>query len=265
VNPPQRLTVHQERDLVIATEAGDPEAARQLIETFLPAINGVARRFRGVVAVERQELVQEGVAALLFAARRFDPALETPFWGYAAFWVRKSMQELVADLSRPVALSDRAVRGLAAVRAARNDYLQADGREPTSQELAQATGLTRDQVAQLLAADRMPWSLQARVDPDDESAGTLGDRIPDPAAEAAFEVVLDDLELEHVHALGERLSDREMTVIRAHFGLGQTPLTLSQIGGALGLSAERARQIEAGALGKLRTLLAQPALAHDSP
>ena len=138
----------------------------------------MARRFGGVEGVDRQELVQEGVAALLFAARRYDPRLETPFWAYAAFWVRKAMQELVADLSRAVALSDRAVRGLAAIRAARAERLQAGHREPTVDELAQATGLTRGQVAQLLAADRPAASLHARVDSDDGSAGTMGDPIP---------------------------------------------------------------------------------------
>src|ERR1700754_1015657 len=115
----ERLTVRQERDLVIAVEGGDPEACRRLVEAFLPAIFGVARGFRSWTGVERQELVQEGVAGLLFAARRYDPRLGPPFWAYASFWVRKAMQELVADLTRPVALSDRAVRSLALVKSAR--------------------------------------------------------------------------------------------------------------------------------------------------
>jgi DNA-directed RNA polymerase sigma subunit (sigma70/sigma32) len=71
------------------------------------------------------ELLQEGVAGLLVAARRYDTTLTTPFWAYASFWVRKAMQELVAELTRPVALSDRAVRELAQIRRARSEHLQA--------------------------------------------------------------------------------------------------------------------------------------------
>lgn len=111
---------------------------------------GRIRRRRGVPAarlgVERQELVQEGVAGLLFAARRYDSRLNTPFWAYASFWVRKAMQELVAELARRVALSDRAARGLAQLTAARREHVQTLGREPTNRELSGATGLTLEQI-----------------------------------------------------------------------------------------------------------------------
>jgi len=260
----RRLTVAEERELVIATEAGDPEACRRLVETFLPEINGVARPFRNAVGVEPRDLLQEGVAALLFAARRYDQRLETPFWAYAAFWVRKAMQELVADLSRAVALSDRAVRGLATVRAARADFQRAHGREPSTDDLAELTGFTREQVERLLAADRVPRSLEARIRPDDETAGTVGDRIADPAAEKALEAVLDGLELRRVEAVAGTLTDRELDVLRSHYGLGEPARSLGQIGAVLGVSAERARQIEAAALRKLRDELTRPVVLEEA-
>jgi RNA polymerase primary sigma factor len=265
VSRAEQLTRAQERELVIAAEAGDEEASRLLVETFLPEINSVARRFDRSTGVERRDLVQEGVAALLFAARRYDPQLETPFWAYASFWVRKAMQELVADLSRAVALSDRAVRGLAAVRTARNRLHQSHGREPSLDELAGATGLSRAQLQPLLRADQPARSLEAPMHPDDDTAGTVGARIADPAAEEAFDVVLDDIEGRRIQLLASALSDREQTVIRVHYGLGEPAQTLAQVGSVLGLTAERARQIEAGALGKLRSLLAQPALPPGRP
>ena len=117
----QRLTVSQERDLVIAAECGDSDACRKLVEAFLPAIGGLARGFQGS-RVEHRELLQEGVAGLLFAARRYDPELGTPFWAYASWWVRRTMQRLVADLTLPVVLSDRAMRQLASVKRARQDH-----------------------------------------------------------------------------------------------------------------------------------------------
>jgi RNA polymerase sigma factor (sigma-70 family) len=254
----QRLTAWQERDLVIAAECGDFDACRKLVETFLPAIAGVALGFQSEV-VEHRELLQEGVAGLLFAARRYDAALNTPFWAYASFWVRKAMQEFVAELARPVSLSDRAVRDLARIRSARRDYEQTHRAEPTAEELSRATGLTRAQLESLQATERAPRALEEQLAADGESRATVGDTIVDPSAEQAYQQVLDELEIGYVRDLTEELDERERTVIRAHYGLGEQAQTLSEIAPRLGLTAERARQIEAAALSKLRARLAQPA------
>jgi RNA polymerase sigma factor (sigma-70 family) len=244
--------------LVIAAECGDAAACRRLVEEFLPAIAHLARGFQGS-RVEHRELLQEGVAGLLFAARRYDSQLDTPFWAYASFWVRKAMQELVAELTRPVALSDRAARDLARIRRARNEYLQSAGREPSLDELSAETGLTPAQLESLLVTERRPRGLEDRVSAEDPSSPTIGETIVDPVAEQAYEKVLDGLEIHGVLDLTEELEERERTVLRSHYGLGQDPRTLSEIGAALGLTAERARQIEVAALAKLRQTLAQPA------
>lgn len=257
--PSDRLTPRQEHDLVIGAEAGDADASRKLVEAFLPAIVGVAAHFPTAVRVERQELVQEGVAGLLFAARRYDTGLETPFWAYASFWVRKSMQELVAELARPFALSDRAVRSLALLRRARSEYVQAHGSEPTDGELSRATGLTRTQIESLLATQRRPQALEEPLGVSAEAVATVGDTIVDPVAEREYEQVLDEIEIHEVRDLADELDARERRVLRAHYGLGQPVQTLSEIGGKLGLTAERARQIEVGALQKLRERMSQAA------
>ena len=244
----------------MAAEAGDAPACRQLVEAFLPAIAGIARSYDRGGGVERTELIQEGVAGLLFAVRRYDAGLGTPFWAYASFWVRKAMQELVAELTRPVALSDRAVRSLAQIRAARRDHQQAHGGEPTIEELGRATGLTPSQVESLLATERAPRGIEEPLRGDDEGTGTLADTIADPVAEQEYDDVLSGIEVEEVRVLADRLDDRERTVLSAHYGLGQSAQTLTQIGAALGLTAERARQIESAALAKLRAGLAEPAL-----
>jgi RNA polymerase primary sigma factor len=243
---------------VIAAECGDAAACRRLTEAFLPAIASLARGFQGS-RVERRELLQEGVAGLLFAARRYDSELNTPFWAYASFWVRKAMQELVAQLTRPVALSDRAARDLARLRRARNEALQTCGREPTTEALSAATGLAPAQVDSLLATDRMPRGLQDRFGADHVSSPTIAETIVDPVAEQAYEKVLDDLEIDGVLGLTNELEDRERAVIRSHYGLGEEARTLSEIGAGLGLTAERARQIEAGALTKLGQAFARSA------
>jgi len=247
---------------VLAAEAGDPDASRKLVDAFLPSIAGLARRFPTGAGVERQELVQAGVAGLLSAAQRYDPRLRTPFWAYASFWVRKAMQELVAELTRPVVLSDRAVRGLAQIKTARSEHLDAHGVEPTIEELRRATGFTLRQLESLQAIDRTPRAIEERL--SDGASATVGDTIADPTAELAFDRVLDEIEIREARQFAERLDERERAVIRGHYGLGQPAQTLNQIGGSLGLTAERARQIELGALDKLRTALARPAAVGAS-
>jgi RNA polymerase sigma factor (sigma-70 family) len=254
----ERLTALQERDLVIAAEGGDSDACRKLVEACLPAIGDLARTFKNS-RVERLELLQEGVAGLLVAARRYDTTLNTPFWAYASFWVRKAMQELVAELARPVALSDRAVRELAQIRRARSEHLQVHGVEPDADALSRSTGLTAAQLERLQATERRPRSTQEQLTVGDEATATIGDAIVDPTAEQAYQEVLDAFEIRDVRDLTEQLDERERFVIRAHYGLGQDAQTLSEIGAGLGLTAERARQIEAGALSKLRAALSESA------
>ncbi len=234
----------------MAAEGGDKEACRQLIDSFLPAIRGLARRFAANGGVERNELTQEGIVGLLFAARRYDPRLGTPFWAYASFWVRKAMQDLLAELKRPVALSDHAVRGLAQIRAARREYTEAYACEPTADQLAAATGFTRAHLDSLLAVEQAPRTLDEPVGADAAGdSATLGDTLADPDAEDEYGHVLDEIA---VRDFARGLDERERTVLWRHYGLGWPPQTLTQIGDSLGLTAERVRQIEAGALKKLR-------------
>jgi RNA polymerase primary sigma factor len=254
------LTARREQELVVAAEAGDASACRQLVEAFLPAIAGMARGYDRVGSLERTELIHEGVAGLLFAARRYDSRLNTPFWAYASFWVRKAMQDLVAELTRPVALSDRAIRGLAQIRTARRAHLQAYSVEPTSEELCRATGFAPVQLESLLATERTPRGFEEPLRAEEGTDATLGDMIADPVAEQEYDEVLSRIEIREVRNLADQLGERERTVLSAHYGLGQCAQTLSQIGSTLGLTAERARQIEGAALTKLREALAAPTL-----
>ena len=93
--------------------------------------------------VGRDELMQEGVVGLLLALERYDPQRGVPFWGYAVWWVRQAMQQVVSELSGPIVLSDRALRQLARLKSAQRRFEQMHRREATSAELSAMIGLPR--------------------------------------------------------------------------------------------------------------------------
>jgi RNA polymerase sigma factor (sigma-70 family) len=246
------LSPARERQLVMAAAAGDSQACEELVDAFLPAIAGVARLYRNVATVERAELLQEGVVGLLRAARRFNPSLGTPFWAYAAWWVRQGMQQLISEVARPTVLSDRAQRGLAHIREARRAFAQSEGREPTASELAAIVGLSLEQVESLLVAERPAQPLQMPAENEDGHAA-IAETLADPVAEGEYERIMRRIEIETIRDLTETLTPREREILQLHYGLeGEPARTLRAIAEVIGISAERVRQIEEQALDKLR-------------
>jgi RNA polymerase sigma factor (sigma-70 family) len=254
---------------VRAAQHEDREAREQLLEDFLPLIRRVARTYSGSAALDLEELVQEGVVGLLTALERYDPDLGPPFWAYASWWVRRTMQRLVADLTLPVVLSDRALRQLASVKHARQDHEQAYHCEPSTDEIANTTGYTQDQLDSLMCAELSPRSLDEQLQSDDGTSGTLVELLADPVAEDGYDTVERELEADALRHRPNDLGERERAVLRARYGFDGPAQTLHEVGDELHLSAERVRQIQEQALDKLQlagsTVLSQVVREYARP
>jgi RNA polymerase sigma factor (sigma-70 family) len=120
--------------------------------------------------------------------------------------------------------------------------------------LAESTGLSRSQVDDLILAERRPRGLEEPLNGEDGMA-TFGDLVADPVAEDAYERVPNRLAVEQLPDLLGTLSERERTVLDGRFGLDGPEQTLRELAGTLGVSAERVRQLEQRALGRLRDAL----------
>jgi RNA polymerase sigma factor (sigma-70 family) len=245
-----------ERKLVIAAQRCPSPERDQLVDSYLPLIASVARMYRVSPCIERADLMHAGVVGLLRALQRFDPDMETPFWAYASWWVRQAMQQLVSEMIRPVVLSDRAVRQLAQINHARRDHAGRHGSQANTAAVEARTGLSAGQIDSLTAASRMPRRLNEPLREAEET--TLGDQLADSSAEDAYDRVLQQLAAKTVPLLLASLDERERAIVRARYGVDGAEQTLQELGRALGVSAERVRQLEARAMGKLRALADSP-------
>jgi RNA polymerase sigma factor (sigma-70 family) len=245
-----QLRPEQELELVLAAKAGDEQARAKLVEVYLPRILAQARHYRASPAIDRLELLQEGVVGLLEALARYEPERGIPFWAYARWYVRRNMQRLVAELGSAVVLSDHALRQLSAIRDAGDRFVAEHHRDPAPSELAEMTGLSREDVARLLLATRPPAAAQQTVTFEDGSTVSY-EAIADELAEGEYERVLDAVEAEELASLLSTLSERERTILRWRYGLEGEELDAEEIARRLGLSTRRVREIERQARAKL--------------
>ncbi|MCC6524087.1 MAG: sigma-70 family RNA polymerase sigma factor [Polyangiaceae bacterium] len=245
---PDLLDADRERMLVAA---GTERALDELIRWHMPLVRSTAARYasRGIGF---DDLLSEGRLGLVEAARRFDSARGVRFGTYAAFWVRAFVRRYARANQHIVQTpSTRLARKLqSALPRARRALEQQRGREVSADELANALGVTPEEVAMvdapadlsLSTADVTGIFADAQLSPEDAAASTE-ERI-------------------HVHALIacalEALTSRERDILHRRFLADERP-TLAGLGQLYGLSRERVRQVERRACDKLRTAL-EPAL-----
>ncbi|MBT8496134.1 MAG: sigma-70 family RNA polymerase sigma factor [Deltaproteobacteria bacterium] len=239
-----------------AAEAAAGEARNDFVRANLRLVVSIARRFNhGRMSLA--DLIQEGNIGLMKAVERYDYKRGFRFSTYASWWIRHAISRALADKGRQVRLPVHMIDAYHKLSKARRELTSKLGRQPTSEELSQATkiGTAKIEKMRTYLADQ-PLSLDRPVNDDD--GRQFIDFLEDPKSvdtDLAEEISTKTMTRE-VRALLRELKPIEADILRRRFGLDDDEqLTLKEIGRKYNLSRERIRQLQEQALGKMRKAL----------
>ena len=244
-----RLTPEQERDIAKRCADGDEEAIRTMVNSNLRLGVSIAKEYEGR-GIPLLDLVQEGSIGLLTAAKKFDYTLNFRFSTYATDWIRQGISRYIENQSGMIRVPRHTAERIRKLQKA-HALLQQNGEEPTAANVAKYSGIPEEKVAQYLALIPEVCSLDAPVG-EDETLRQMVENIQAPQPQE--ELVRRELK-QTMGTLLESLPEREQQVLRLRFGLEDgTRYSFEKVGMMLGVSKERARQLQQQAMDRMLKL-----------
>ncbi len=246
------LSRQEEAALSTQIQQGDEAAWEKLVRHNLRLVVSVARGYVGR-GLEFADLIQEGNLGLMRAAWGFDAAFGTKFSTYATWWIKQSISRAISNKASPIRVPIHAADVERTVYGARNHLQAMSGREPSIEELSEFVGKSTREVVGALTARKSVVSYDVPVGSEED--GSLSDLLADETEEAGTEgLFMEGALKDSVRGLLATLPERERHVVERRYGLdGSRGATLEEIGQEIGVTRERARQVQSSALRKLRS------------
>jgi RNA polymerase primary sigma factor len=247
------LSLKEETELAARIHAGDDAARDHMIRANLRLVVKIAREYDGM-GLPLLDLINEGNIGLMKAVEKFDPAKGAKFSTYSSWWIKQAVRRALANQSKTIRLPSHVIEKLGKIQRASVQLHSILGREPTSEELAEEVGYPAPRIEALRAAAIRPTSLEMSL--GDDNTSQLADLVADERIEHPANRMDDEGRNDLLRELVGRLDGRESRILKYRFGLdGGTEKTLEEVGQHFGLTRERIRQLQNGALSKLRKMM----------
>ena len=239
----------EESQLLRRLASGDQDARRQMIEAHLSMVSALSRRYARRWGVPLEDLWQEGALALVQAVDHYEPDRGMKLSTYATWWVKQAIRRAAMAQSRPVRIPERLWERAEELSRVERCSGSRPEWEDWDREASEASSWSDEELEEVRCALRPVVSLEAPVG---EGACELEELFPDHSAEDPADVVArSDARRRLAQALAT-LPERERTILSGRTGFDGPPQSLTTIGKSLGVSRERARQLEGKALKDLR-------------